>query len=355
LLASGGEIIVVGAKPRYQEVSNRGVSNYAWSPINVGISEEIGTTIGVEQRIFDKYLAHFKKWCFYYYLPTQWPTQELATVLGKGRLFQQIDVFLVNRYFKMLCGSILISALNAKTDEKEDLGRLTLLPFIDELEERQAINLVLEDCLSLPQTTLPPQWAETVLMPLIPEIRAVIDEKNGAIAALNKEIEEQEQKLHRLEAFKKLLYATGVELEGVFAACLERCGGKVVPAAYSQEEFVLEYKTNLYLVECKGVGKSIALSHIRQLFDYMTKFEEAEGRKGKGILLGNAWRDMPLADREVTFPDNVVARGQELSIALVCSVEFFHVFCRFLAGEISGEAILDRITNAVGIVSFDNL
>lgn len=87
----------------------------------------------------------------------------------------------------------------------------------------------------------------------------------------------------------------------------------------------------------------------------MTKFEEDERRNGKGILLGNAWRDLPIADREqqatVTFPDNVIARGQQLGIALVCSAEFFHAFCRFLAGEITGEAILDRITNAVGVVN----
>jgi hypothetical protein len=133
----------------------------------------------------------------------------------------------------------------------------------------------------------------------------------------------------------------------------------VTPAKYSQEEFVFEHKAALCLVECKGVGKSIALTHIRQLFDYMTKFEEEEGKKGKGVLLGNAWRDLMLHDRGLentaVFPDNVIARGQQLGIALVSSVDFFNVFCRFLEREVTGEAILDRITSAVGVVDFQNM
>jgi hypothetical protein len=113
------------------------------------------------------------------------------------------------------------------------------------------------------------------------------------------------------------------------------------------------------LIECKGVGKSIARSHVVQLLGYLAKFEENEGRSGKGILLGNAWKDLPIDQRgqtdNVMFPDNVITSATSNSIALVSSVDFFHVFCRFLAGEVTGNVILDRITSAVGVVSFLDL
>ena len=196
-------------------------------------------------------------------------------------------------------------------------------------------------------------------MPVVPDIQAEIDQKKAAILALETEITTAEAAKKELEKFKKLLYASGVELEEIFAECLSRCGGKVLPAKYSQEEFVLEYKNGLSLVECKGIGKSVALTHWRQLLDYIVKFEEEEGRRGKGILFGNAWRDLPPGDRgkeeTVIFPDNVIERATANDMALISSVDFFHVFCRLIAGEVTGEAILDRITTAVGVVRFDDL
>jgi hypothetical protein len=139
--------------------------------------------------------------------------------------------------------------------------------------------------------------------------------------------------------------------------CLEKCGGRITPARYSDEEFVLEYKGATYLIECKGVGKSIARSHVVQLLGYLSKFEENEGCCGKGILLGNAWKDTPLDERsrKESFPPNVIDMATANGISLVSSVGFFNVFCRVLAGELAGEAVLDCITNAVGVVDFKKL
>lgn len=226
-----------------------------------------------------------------------------------------------NRYSKVLAGVFQLKMSSYSGESVLESGYLTLLPLIETLEEREAVNLVLEDLLSLPQITLPPEWAENVPMPLVPEITSAINAKRAAISALESEIVEAKRKKRELEEFKKLLYASGGELEEIFAACLERCGGTIEPAKYSQEEFLLNYQGNAYLVECKGVTKSVTLTHVRQLLDYLIKFEEEEGRSGKGILLGNAWRDLPLIDREregrVVFPGNAISRTEANGIALV--------------------------------------
>jgi hypothetical protein len=217
--------------------------------------------------------------------------------------------------------------------------------------------LVLEDLLGLPQLVLPPDWVAGVAMPIIPEIDDAITGKQSALAELQAEIARDEKQKAELEAYKALLYAGSFELEDIFGKSLHRCGGTIKPAKYSQEEFVLEYKGGVYLIECKGVGRSMALTHLRQLMDYMMKYQEDTGEKGRGILLGNPWRDRPLAERDtketVIFPDNVIGRANEWKVSLVWSVDFFQAFCRFLAGSETGEAILDRITNSVGIVKFE--
>ncbi len=363
LLVSDGRIIIIGDKSRRAETSKTtAVSNYSWLPIGIGAHAEAGTTIEVENPAFPTYMNRFKRWDYYYFVSENSLTSELVEIFGPPNLITytfNLDPYAVNRYARMLAGRVTLKLSNHTTGESRELGDLIALPHIEELEAREAVNLVLEDLLSLPQVALPPEWVASVVMPIVPEIEAAIAKKRAAISKIEIQISEGESQKRELEQFKRLLYATGSDLENIFAACLERCGGKITPATYSQEEFVLEYKSEIYLVECKGVGKSIALSHIRQLFDYMTKYEEDTEQKGKGILLGNPWRDRPLEDRAKTdtviFPDNVVSRANQLSISLVWSVGFFQAFCRLLAQNVSGEAILDRITGTVGIVPFDSL
>jgi hypothetical protein len=178
------------------------------------------------------------------------------------------------------------------------------------------------------------------------------------IEALEAEIAQHQREKQEIEKFKKLLYGDGKELEDIFSLCLEKLGGKVKEAKYSEEEFILEYKEEQYLVECKGVGKSIALGHVRQLLDYMFKFEEDEGKPGKGILFCNAWKGLSLQERgtasTVIFPENVINRANSVGIALVNSVDFFGAYAGFLAGQVLGETILDRITSSTGVVNFQN-
>ena len=193
-------------------------------------------------------------------------------------------------------------------------------------------------------------------MPLVKDIDNAISDNQRQIQALEATIGELQRQRSDLEAFKKLLYASGQELEAIFAQCLEMLGGKVTSARYSQEEFVLEIDGNTCLVECKGITKSVSLTHVRQLTDYMLKYEEDEGRSGKGILLGNAWRELAPGDRGLSgtpiFPENVVKRATALEMALVSSIAFFDAFCRFLNGQVQGDSILRKLLMGVGIVEF---
>jgi hypothetical protein len=224
LLFSDGRMVVLGEKRRNVKTRQNWSDNYCWSPIRVGTTQEAGTTIiPVDTSSFEKYFAHFKKWDYYYFLPQGSLTNELTDICGSPSQYKypfNLKHYVENRYHQLLGGTIKFTVSNSMY--KKELGDFILLPCISELEQREAVNIVLEDLLSLPQITLPPEWAETVPMPVIPAIQATIDEKKRQISLLNGEIAEEEKKKQGLEAFKKLLYATGTELENIFAACLAR-------------------------------------------------------------------------------------------------------------------------------------
>jgi hypothetical protein len=183
-------------------------------------------------------MAHFKKWDYYYLIPQNSLTGELIEICGPPSRFTyslNLHQYAANRYTRMLAGCCFFKVSHSMTGESLELGDLILLPHIGELEEREAVNLVLEDLLQLPQIVLPPEWVEGVAMPLVPDIEATIAKKRAAISALQTQIAEEEQRKRGLEEYKQLLYATSFDLENIFAACLEQCGGKITPAKYSKE------------------------------------------------------------------------------------------------------------------------
>ena len=175
------------------------------------------------------------------------------------------------------------------------------------------------------------------------------------INSLESDKQNLQANLNELHEIRKLLYATGKELEDVLSECLENLGGSVEPASYGEEEYVLIFDNQEHLIEVKGVQKSVSLTHLRQLNDYLAHYEEDTGNSCKGILFGNAWRITPPEDRgsgdRIEFPDNVIRRSEKWEIALWSSVQFFELYCRFLANEVSGELVLRYLVGRDGYVS----
>jgi len=359
LLKSKGKVIVLGEKRREIVTAWRGCSNYSWSPIDVDTVEERGDTITLGTEHWKNYFSRFKEWDYYYsHFHT---TRELKEICGQHPSYtysQDMLFYAVNRYEKLLSVSLSFSVGVKNGKKVATLGEFILLPHIQNLDHKEGVNIILEELLSLPQTALPPSWVENVPIPLVSDIQKKIEEKKVGIEKIQDEIIEHEKKKHELEKFKKLLFVSGTELEEIFSTCLEKCGGRIESARYSQEEFVLHYKGGIYLIECKGISKSVSLTHVRQLVDYILKFEEDENKIGKGILFGNAWKDLPpdaRAQRDTPFfPENILPTAVRQNIAMVASTDFYYAFCKFLEGSISGEEILDAIVGGTGVVKFNS-
>ena len=364
LLKSQGEIIALTGEKNHVKVSQHTThSNHDWSPLRFGTPIESGDTVNIKEYRFFDYINRIKSWDFYYNVSAHYGmllTNEFKDICGKPSEELKYQVFveplIENRYGKTLACSIAVSNFY-KNKPNALFGNVTLLPFVKGTDSRERVNLILEKAFSLPQVTLPPVWTETLPMPVIPGLQSMIDEEIEIIKNSESKIVEYQNKIEALEKYKKLVYSGGSELEQIFAQCLEELGGKVTPAMYSDEEFVFEYKGQKYLVECKGVGKSISRANVNQLLGYITKYEEDEGHAGKGILLGNAWKELPINERDnnerVIFPDNVISAAERNEIALISSIDFFDIFCKFLNGEVAGEEILDKITATTGVTTFE--
>jgi hypothetical protein len=359
LLGSGGIIIALTPERRAVKQNDDWRDNWEWCPFEIGTQPEAGDTIEMKRAPFERYLSKLKRWTFYFFIPKAALTTELTEVFGPIYTTNYqlvIEAYAVNRYGKALAGEVPL--LTSSNGRGYKYGTVTVLPFIAGLEQKEAINLILEDLIGKPQQSLPPDWVGQIPMPFIDALNAEITQKNAIIDSLRVEIAAIEQRFAEIERWKKLVYATGRELEQIFEEAVIKLGARTRPAG-AEEEFILEHKGQAATVECKGVGKSISLEHVRQADSHVLKFIETENRDGKGILLGNAWRNLPLSERSKAgtpiFPDNVVKHATQREITLVGADDFLEAFCRFLKGELSGDAILDAIMMQSGIVNFSTI
>lgn len=376
LLHSNGRIIVLSDYKKQHENKKQypsNSSNYDWCPIHIGISNESGDTLNIIQDSFNKYISHLKRWPYYFYVPSDCLTREITNAYGPTNSTKYnvpIYPFVGNRYDKTIAGSLYIEVTRKQRKssgyEAYDhypaapnliTGEIVLLPLIEKLDHKEAVRLVLEDLVGSAFSYVPPSWIDSKIVPHTAEIEDEIKEKEQQKDLISSEIRELEAKRDQLNNFKKLLYASGHDLEEIVKFCFEELGAKVSPAKYGQEEYVLEYGGTEYLVEVKGVSKSISLSHIRQLNDYILKYEEDTGKACKGILFGNSWRTIPPEERNTKgmqeFPPNVISRSREWNISLVSSTKFFEAFCEFLLDRSKGDHILKNILNTSGLVDLN--
>jgi len=375
LLHSEGRIIVVSD---YQKTHERpkqypeSINNYEWCPVSIGISNESGESLELINQRFPRYIKHLNNWPYFFFIPQGSLSRELTNFFGSThdtKYSIPLSSFVENRYKKTIAGSLHIEVTNKeiKSDGYSSYdhysgtpsmitGEIVLLPLIEKLDHKEAVRLVLEDLIGVNLGYDPPSWVESIEVPHISEIETEINEKEKEIDLIASDIGKLELKLEELNNYKKLLYSSGFDLEEIVKVCFEELGGKITPAKYGQEEYILEYGGIEYLIEVKGVSKSISLGHLRQLNDYILKFEEDTGSACKGILFGTSWRTTPPEDRNSTdkpeFPNNVVARAEQWNIALVSSTSFFEMFSQFMNDRSKGAKILQDIIDNAGVVDF---
>jgi hypothetical protein len=236
-------------------------TNWEWCPLTIGVQPEVGDTIEINRAAFERYLSKLKRWTFSFFVPLAALSRELVEVFGSSHDVKYNlprDEYAINRYGKMLAGEVSLR-ITVPNGQIQQCGSMIVLPFIAELDQKEAMNLIPEDLIGRPQQSLQPDWVS--------------------------EIAENEQKRGEIEKWKKLVSATGRELEQIFEEAVVMLGAKTKPAG-TEEEFIFEHMGNAGVVECKGVGKNISLEHLRQADSHVLIFTEAENRDGKGSCSG---------------------------------------------------------------------
>ena len=376
-LYSGGRLIVItslrfshqrpGEYPEY-------ICNYDWCPVSIVTPAEKGKSIVTKKEDFNYYLSLLSDCDYYILIQYDSFSDELTRFYGSPHTTKYNTLctsIIENRYGRVLAGRYCIEVRYQQTksgggysthtyteypqEPDHKTGEIFLLPLIKGMENRKAVSLILEEIIGISQQTLPPQWADLITIPGVPNLTDQVIDERRKVLAIETGIQKLNEKINSLNEYKRLLYCDGLELEDIVHRCFDDIGGKVLPAKYSQEEFILIYAGNEYLVEVKGSQKSLSVKHLRQLNDYLLKYQEDTGKVCKGILFGNAWRLMPPHERNnhntPVFPKNLIERAEQWNVALVSSINFYNAFLEFFEHN-NGDSLLIALTSQSGVVNF---
>jgi len=374
-LHSGGKLIVL-VSPRVEIkrplLYPDYVSNTDWCPITYITPDETGKSIVERKKIYPSYLQKMEDWTFSLAIPGSCLSNEITNFYGSTHNTKYkvpLEPYLENRYGRVLAGQFYVEVRKERQksnewnswteypkEADETTGHIILLPLIDKMSPEEALAVILHEEVGYSVKSSEPDWVKNIEMPFVAEHINQISAAETEIAQQKGIIENIGAKISEINSFRRLLYATGFELEDVVKESLQRLGAKVSPAKYGQEEYILELNGEEYLIEVKGVTKSIGLTHLRQLNDYLLKYQEDTGRECKGILFGNPWRNIPPQNRgsEETplFPDNVIKRAEQWGISLVSSTAFFNAFIKTLEDVSHSKEVLSEMITANGVAHF---
>ena len=171
-------------------------------------------------------------------------------------------------------------------------------------------------------------------------------------AELQSRIEKQEERLGILKKYKGLFTSTGKQLENIAKEIFEKMGFQIFPAEANRTDVIAKYNNTDVVMEIKGLTKSATETYATQLVKWAMTFKEKENRTPKSILVVNAYREIPLAQRtEAPFPDQML----EFSISQKqCLISTIQLLCLFIEVSQNPECKDERINELLTTVGIYN-
>ena len=350
--------------PSVQKESERFIGTNDWCPISVQTITESGKTIGLHDGSYEDYFKAFSSWK-YYFVPDFLGVGELESYYSnKWKVVATLRAVATNNLNKPVAVEMSATFHEWAHDVDEPEGgwyptpkkyggTLVLLPTPDEYHTESSIELLLKRGKEFEETP-PPTWVSGIEIPGEASLKNEIDTEKRQLKAIASKISELDGSLRELQKFKGLLFGTGLTLQELVRETLGNLGVGTEPSVVT-DEFIINVSGKRALVEVKGNTKSISKSDLAQLITDLGEHLKATDEEVDGILIGNAWRLLPLEQRGIgdkqIFPKNVIKIAENRNIGLISTAELFKAYCKVLGNAQRREDVIDKIISKKGVIS----
>lgn len=336
------------------------IRNNDWCPISFSPITEKGKTILVKDSSYKDYFTDFQKW-EYYIDPDDIVIGELQHYYkDKFKVMPGLEVIATSRAEKPIALSFSLH-FHGWTDREHGMylagitkggGNLVLLPVANQQDTSPHFEILLRRGMEVEETPTP-SWVNNIEIPGEASCKRELSKGTANLKKAEANVKKLEASLHEIRKYKRLLYDTGLSLQNISKQTLEELGAKIKPSIVT-DEFIIEVGNREALIEVKGNTGNVSKRDIAQLITDLGEHLEATDNDIKGILIGNAWRLLPLEDRDIKdkplFTRNVVRIAENRDIGLISTVELFGVYCKVLEQPDCRSEILDKIIGSKGII-----
>jgi len=333
-----------------------------WCPIDIDTVSEKGKKIVVNDQSYAEFFKNFKGWEYYFeadslkitkfqgYYERWWKVLPRLGAIASNKTERPIAVRFTPRFHFWRD----TKHTDWLPNPEKIGGSLVLLPTTDMYDTWSLIEILLRRG-KIFEETPQPTWVDKIEIPGEASLKDAIATETKKLEAVQAEIKKREDSFMELKKHKRLLYATGPELQDICKSTLEQLGAKTKPSDVT-DEFIIEIEDKEALVEVKGNEKSIHKRDISQLITDRGQYLATTDQYVKGILIGNAWRRSHPQDRDIKgkpiFARHVVEIAEDQNIGLVSTTELFKAYCKRLQEPQCKTEILNKIISGKGIIKF---
>lgn len=194
-----------------------------------------------------------------------------------------------------------------------------------------------------------PDWARDMQFPEDYPREAERQKLESELQSIVAQIEEVRSQAEKDAAWKQLITASGPALEQIVADAFVILGFEDLGQVRGRRDLRIKLGDSYAVVEVKGVGKSASEAHAAQLEKWVSEALIDHDTHHKGILVVNAWKDIPLRDRDqATFPDQMLRYSTTREHCLLSGFELLAAVRSVLAGRESAEAMGQKIMSCIG-------
>lgn len=141
---------------------------------------------------------------------------------------------------------------------------------------------------------------------------------------------------------------------------LNEVGIKAKDGKKAREDLVFIRNNEHFLIEVKGCEKSANKSHVKQVESHKKEYTDENEIVVKGILLINAWRRLPLEERNTAdrpiFPNEIMKLVNLYKICLMTTQQLFVIYCKQLEGNFDLNTFIEKLKNSNGrFEGFNNI
>jgi hypothetical protein len=195
-----------------------------------------------------------------------------------------------------------------------------------------------------------PEWTREYLLPNeqreTDNLRILENELSQLLALITK----QKEKIAIIEQYKISLCGSGRALEVVVQKILSEIGFEVREGAPGRDDMILNYNEQVVVAEIKGVGKSAAEKHAAQLEKWVSEYFSTHGMQPKGILIVNAFKDIPIKDRtESPFPDQMIGYSQHREHCLITTFQLLGIYFDVLQNPEKKDELIKNMLATQGV------